>query len=208
LFQTCANPQNRRYWLAIIDAIAADVKGDVTTESQSSISRDAVSEDAVVSALSLLDVHQLIVGMDEPDLFPKPLADAMLHPFDFAFLKVLQELMAGTVTSETHDTLFWCSQYSGDCAFILSSLLTVGDSRMGLERDVIRASTLLQECSIKSDNILCRLAWSSRLRVSRDADDRSASERLMDDVESLLQVPPRRALPLPVVTSHPVVGRI
>ncbi len=153
-----------------------------------SAAQNPASEDALVSSLSSLDAQQLIVGMEEPDLFPQPLADAMLHPLDFAFLKVLRELMAGTASADTQDTLNWCSQYSGDCAFLLSSLLTVGDSAIGLERDVIRASTLLQECSSKSENALCRLAWSSRLRVNRDADERSISERHMDDVEYLLQV--------------------
>jgi hypothetical protein len=148
-----------------------------------------ISEDSLVSALDSLNLQQLVVGMDEPDLLPSSLTDAMLHPVDFAFLKVLQGLMTGSVGPDTHDMLCWCSEYSGECAFILSSLLTVGDSRMGLERDVIRASILLQQCSSKSDHVLCRLAWSSRLHVNRDVDERSASEKNMDDLESLFQVP-------------------
>jgi hypothetical protein len=178
-----------RYWLSIVDAIAADVKSDANSETQSATLQPMICEDSLVSALELLGVHQLIVGMDEPDLLSASLIDAMLHPVDFAFLKVLRELMTGAVSLDTHEMLCWCSEYSGDCAFVLSSLLTVGDARMGLERDVIRASILLQQCSSKSDHVLCRLAWSSRPRVNREVDERAVNEQNMDDLDSLLQVP-------------------
>jgi hypothetical protein len=179
----------RRYWLALIDALAADAHN----EAQPAAVRSSESENSLVAALSALSVEQLMVGMEEPDLLPQPLFDAMLHPADFAFLRVLQELMAGTVGHHTHDMLLWCSEHSGDCAFILSTLLTVGDARMNLERDVIRASTLLQKCSSNHEHFLCRLAWSSRFRVARDADERSASETNSDDVDVLLQVLARHA---------------
>jgi hypothetical protein len=180
-----------RYWLAIIDTLAADTQGDVNNEGQPAAARSSEFEHSMVAALSALSVQQLMVGMEEPELLPPPLVDAMLHPADFAFLRVLQELMAGTVSHHTHDMLLWCSEHSGDCAFILSSLLTVGDTRMNLERDVIRASMLLQKCSSNHDHALCRLAWSSRFRVPRDADERSTSEMNLDDVDSLLEVPKR-----------------
>ena len=177
-----------RFWLAIVDVIAADAQGDGHLESIPTATRSSSSEDSLASALCALSLHQLVMGFDDPDLFPSPLSDAMLHPVDFAFLKTLQQLMAGEVTPDTHDMLLWCSEYSGDCAFILSALLTVGDSRMGLERDVLRASVLLQECSSKAHHVLCRLAWASRLQNSRNSNERSASENNMDDLDALLQV--------------------
>ena len=178
----------RRYWLAIVDAIAADVQGEGHLESMPATARPSSAEDALVSALCALSLNQLIMGMDDPDLFPSALSDVMLHPVDFAFLKTMQELMAGAATHETHDMLLWCSEYSGDCVFILSTLLTVGDSRMGLERDILRASTLLQECSSKANHALCKLAWSSRSQNSRDSNERSASEKNMNDLDALIQV--------------------
>ena len=174
-----------RYWLAVVDAVAS---AKAEAEAALAPERSASSEDALAAALSTLTLQQLIVGMEEPDLLPAALADAILHPVDLAFLKVLQELMAGSVTQQTHEMLCWCSEFSGDCAFVLSSLLTVGDATMGIERDVIRASTLLQQCSSKSEHSLCRLAWSNRLQVSRDSDERSASEKYMDDLDALQQV--------------------
>jgi hypothetical protein len=59
---------------------------------------------------------------------------------------------------------------------------------MGLERDVLRASALLHDCSLKPGHVLCRLAWSNRLHIPRDADERSASQQNMDDADALLQV--------------------
>ena len=150
--------------------------------------RSAASDESLVSVLNTLTLQQLIIGMDEPDLLSSALVEAKLHPVDFAFLKVLKELMSGKADQHTHDMLHWCSELSGDCSFILSSLLAVGDSQMGLERDVIRASSLLQTCSLKSEHALCRLAWSSRLRIPRDMEERSASEANLDDADALLEV--------------------